>query len=381
LIAGARALTGEDSAEIVVGLLREKYGARGILLTDSGTSALAVAIRSCSQGAKGLPVALPAYCCYDLASAALAANVPVVFYDLDPSTLAPDETTLTSTLARGVSAIVWAHLYGMPVDPGLIKELASRRGTILIEDAAQGIGVEIHEHPAGSLASLSVLSFGRGKGLTGGSGGALLANDQQGLEALESAGTLRPAHNALGDLGRVVAQHAFGRPALYGLLRSLPFLHLGETVFHEPRMPTRPTPVSLAILAATWDASWREAEVRRRHGARLSAALKYCDRFEPLLPPSGSRPGYLRLPVLHRGARPMTTSARHLGIGPSYPLTLNELPSIVDRIAWPVESTQGAAELVRRLVTLPTHSLLQERDLRDLERWIAPARSSWLEPE
>src|SRR6478672_2325433 len=58
------AFSGEQSVHDVSRRLDERYGPHDLTLTDSGTSALALAM-----AAVGGPVALPAFCCFDIATA------------------------------------------------------------------------------------------------------------------------------------------------------------------------------------------------------------------------------------------------------------------------------------------------------------------------
>src|SRR5207247_2360158 len=80
--------------------------------------------------------------------------------------------------------------------------------------------------PLGSLGVVSVLSFGRGKGWTGGRGGALLSrggaggNGGNGNGGGGEGGLWREA----GVLALAAAQWAFARPAAYGIPASLPWL-------------------------------------------------------------------------------------------------------------------------------------------------------------
>ena len=72
----------------VVSTLCERYSATDALLTDSGTSALVLALRKILP--PGGCVAFPGYACIDLTTAALGAGVRVRLYDIDPTTLSPD---------------------------------------------------------------------------------------------------------------------------------------------------------------------------------------------------------------------------------------------------------------------------------------------------
>src|SRR5512134_2129059 len=156
--------------------LRDGLDARAVLGTDSGTTALRLALWAVADGRR-LPIALPAYGCYDLATAAIGAGVRVVLYDIDPDTLGPDPDELHALCAAGVAAIVVAHLFGIPVDMRVVNDVAAAAGVPVIEDAAQGGGAALDGRPLGAWGSLVVLSFGRGKGTTAGRGGALVARD------------------------------------------------------------------------------------------------------------------------------------------------------------------------------------------------------------
>ena len=55
-----------------------------------------------------------------------------------------------------------------------------------------------------------------------------------------------------------------------------------------------------------------------------------------------------------------------LGVMPSYPSTLASLPQVRAQLARVARRLPGAEQLVRELVTLPTHSLLTEGDRKAL---------------
>ena len=277
-------------------------------------------------------------------------------------------------LAAGPCAVVAAHLFGVPVDVEALRGGAEAAGALLVEDAAQGAGARVRGRPAGSLGALGVLSFGRGKGLTGGGGGALLASGRAGEAVLRRArGAVGGARAGWGELARAAAQWALARPALYALPAALPFLGLGETVYRAPSSPGPLSRAAAAVLAAGWEESLREADARRRHAARLLRALRAAG-IEAPRPPADAEPGWLRLPFVARGearARALSPEARRLGIAPGYPRALCDLPGFGERVANACEAFPGARRLAASLVTLPTHSLLSEGDLRRLERWIA----------
>lgn len=375
VIAGAAGLvSGAGPARVaVMASLADAFGASDLILTDSGTGALTLAIRACLAETPGAPVAMPAYSCYDLATAADGAVAPVVLYDLDVATLAPDLESLKRALTRGARIVVLAHLYGIPVDPEPIRAAVAEAGGWLIEDAAQGAGASLRGRPLGSFGDLTVLSFGRGKGNTAGRGGALLARDARALRLLSRARADldRPARGVK-EIAQLKAQWLLGRPTLYGIPASLPFLHLGETVYHPPTRHREMSAVAASTLAVTWPLGEREAVTRRSNAARLLTG--HGVELTPLCIPSGCEPGYLRLPlVASPGARAAAASdeARRLGIMPGYPQALCDLDGFRSRVLSPDDAFPGARVLAERLVTLPTHSLLEEADLLRIESWLA----------
>jgi dTDP-4-amino-4,6-dideoxygalactose transaminase len=379
LCAGARAAIASRNGheqERVVALLRERYAPRDVLLTESGTAALIAAIRAVLHDRLGapLPVAMPGYACYDLATVANGAGAPVFLYDVDPQTLTPDLAQLEVGLRRGVAVVVVAHLYGYPVDVREISRLAAETGAVVIEDAAQAAGATLHGRLAGSWGSLAVLSFSRGKGLTGGSGGALMAQDAVGARLVQLARPLvGQPRRGWKELLAIAAQLLLEHPSVYAIPAALPFLRLGETIYRKPRPLRGPAVASNAMIAATWTLADREVDARRRNAECLLEALEGQPDLAAIRAGAGARPGYLRLPVFaSRGARraAVEPAARRLGIMPAYPKALCDLDDFGAQCVNRDAALPGARLLADRLCTLPTHGRLESADLEELETWI-----------
>jgi len=376
LVAGAGAALGgavRTRAAVVAGLI-DRFAPKGLLLTDSGTSALALALRAAAARAPG-PVALPAYACYDVATAADAAEVDVLLYDLDAGTLTPDAASLRSVLDRGARAVVIAHFYGVPVDLAAVNALLAGYDAVLVEDAAQGAGARHGGRPLGAYGSLGVLSFGRGKGITAGRGGALLANDSDGVAALgPAAERLNPGRTSAIEPVALLAQWLLARPALYGIPAALPFLGLGDTIYRSPHHPREMASFALGVLSRSLASADQEAKARRANAARLLAAVgRAGGGVTAVHSPAAALPGYLRLPLLvsePERERFRSSAARRLGIMPAYPGTLAELQGF-GRARNRSERFPGARKLVASLFTLPTHGRLTQGDVAALERWIA----------
>ncbi len=361
LVAGFAAATAirTDERLRLAAALTTRYAASEAILTDSGTSALVLALRATVP--KGGAVALPAYACIDLTSAALGSGVRVRLYDVDPLTLSPDLDSLRKTVARGVDAIVVAHLFGYAADVAGARTIADEHGLPLIEDAAQGAGGSIFGEKLGSFGDLTILSFGRGKGLTGGSGGALLVRGKRPSGAIIEAGANLPGGSSgLSDVTRLAAQWMLGRPALYGLPASIPALRLGEMVFRPPRPPRGISRAAATLVIGAIALDEYELRVRRAHAAQILWSLRSTN-VAPIHAIAQSEPGYLRLAVLDR--RGSARSRRSLGIARGYPMTLDQHAELQPLLVAGERAGLGSLELRDRLLTVPTHSYVHAPDV------------------
>ena len=364
-----------DGAPEVERQLATRFASSRIVLTDSGTSALTLAMQLADAG-RNLPVALPAYGCFDLATAADGAGLRAVLYDVDPTTLAPNAESLAAALALAPASVVVAHFYGVPVDTRRIRAQVEAAGALLIDDAAQGIGALVDGRPAGLGGALGVLSFGRGKGVTGGGGGALLVPNDSPCIAQSRALALTPAAAGwFGSLAKGGAQWLLARPSLYAIPSSLPFLGLGETRYHAPHAVTAMPSFALGVLSVTAGLADTEIATRRAHAERLRRVARDAGWEVPHLR-DGLEPGWLRLPLMLPMSVAPETIPRHLGVTRGYPQSLADLSGFGERTLLPAARYPGARALAARLVTLPTHGQVRERDLAALERWLRAPQSA-----
>jgi perosamine synthetase len=353
-----------DASDRVRNALAAEFDATQVLLTDSGTSALVLALRMFAKA--GAPVAMPAYACVDLIAAARRADVRVRLFDVDPHTLSPDMDSLQRVLAEGVSAVVIAHLYGFPADMPSVMKMARAAGVPVIEDAAQHAGATVAEDPVGSFGDVTVLSFGRGKGTTAGSGGALLRRrtiDDRGNFPSSSL----PSTPSAGVLAITAATWILGRPSSYGIPASIPSLHLGETVYHDAAEPRRMSRAAVILLDRTLPGMRRAASARQATALILLDAADQSRNIETVRAIETGESGYLRFPVMLRDD-PRDNVA--LGIARGYPNPLSLEPQIQPCLIASHEPLHGAHELARRLVTLPTHHMVTTFDRAELSSWL-----------
>ena len=360
--------------DTVVRILCERYDASDALLTDSGTSALVLALLAVVP--PGGTVAYPGYACIDLTAAAVRAGIRVRLYDLDPTTLSPDLESVQRVISRGVDAIVVAHLYGYPADVEAVRDIAALHGVLVIEDAAQGAGGKLHGARLGSLADISILSFGRGKGTTAGSGGAVLV--RTGLLAEWARKTRAALLASRGRGGRQIvnlaAQWMLSHPDVYRLPASIPALKLGEMIYHRAGTPRAISAAAAAILPTALKLDDAEVARRRVHALRLLPCLNGSSRLRPVGSVRGGEPGYLRLACIDTTgeARPRPS----LGALRGYPLTLDQHEQLKPCLVAGEKPGLGSVLLRDNLFTLPTHSRVAAPDLARIVDWIGGSGSN-----
>lgn len=390
LIRGARAVFTRDVfyTDVVKTHLREKYDAHQIILTDSGTSALTLALSAVCANTNRHPtghpsaqptVAMPAYACADLITAAQGANVSIRLYDTDPHTLSPDLDSIARIMSGGadgespIDAIVVAPLFGYPVDTTGVRAVV---GDIpIIEDAAQAAGGILNSERIGAMGDFTVLSFGRGKGTTAGGGGALLIRNTVSHpdQALSQSRGIK-------NLLVTFAIWMIGRPATYSIPANIPMLRLGETVYKTPSPVSGLSKSGVGILSHSLEIETGAVNKRKENAKNLqraftgtkpsrSGVIKY------ISPVSSGESGYLRLPVLLTGLQEADISShlqagRRLGITRGYPKTLDEYLEIVPLLKRDDQPLSGAKRLASELITLPTHHFLNSEDLNLLKTWL-----------
>jgi dTDP-4-amino-4,6-dideoxygalactose transaminase len=163
-----RALEAEFAAAI---------GVRFCLATNSGTSALHLALAAAGVGA-GDEVIIPALSFVATAHAVLQQGATPVFVDIDPASYTMRPADAAARVTPRTRAIVPVHLHGLPADMDAINAMAARAGLAVIEDAAQAHGARYHGRPVGTLAAMAAFSLNSTKNLPAGEGGLFVTDDE-----------------------------------------------------------------------------------------------------------------------------------------------------------------------------------------------------------
>jgi perosamine synthetase len=158
----------------------------------------------------------------------------VVLCDVEPDTLDFNFAELEGLINEEVLCVVPTHLFGRPADVDRVKRLCEGTGVVVVEDAAQAMGGQSGGRLLGTLGDVAFFSLGRGKNITCGTGGVILARSLPVIEAIKAEYATLP-EAPRGEVARnwleMVIMRLFIHPLLYWLPAGLPFLRLGETTF------------------------------------------------------------------------------------------------------------------------------------------------------
>jgi hypothetical protein len=149
-------------------------------------------------------------------------------------------------------------------------------------------------------------------------------------------------------------------PRFYWLPESLPFLHLGETVFHPMTSITSFPAERLVYLSANVCAYWERQQQVTLNGKQLIPELMLSNLTDlPMLCCTDILPPLIRYPFLaptKEKADSIYSNSKRYGLGVSrmYQKPLNEIPGLKElfKTQGPFPNSKEFADL---LLTFPTH--------------------------
>jgi perosamine synthetase len=106
------------------------------------------------------------------------------FARVDPLTLTLSPRGVRDAITAKTKAILAVDMFGNPADMLCLREIADEHDLWLIADASQSIGAKRDGLPASAAADAVVLSFGTGKGVEAGDGGAVITNNRSLYEKI-----------------------------------------------------------------------------------------------------------------------------------------------------------------------------------------------------
>lgn len=162
----------------------EITGAKKVLMTTSGTSALEMAALL-ADIKSGDEVIMPSYTFVSTANAFVLRGATIVFVDIRPDTMNIDENLIEDAITEKTRAIVPVHYGGVACEMDTIRDIAKRHNLVVVEDAAQGVMSFYKGRALGSIGDFGCYSFHETKNYSMGEGGAVLVNHEKNVERAE----------------------------------------------------------------------------------------------------------------------------------------------------------------------------------------------------
>ena len=308
----------------------------------NGTAALHVALEALEIGPGDRVLTTP-FSFVATANAIRLAGAEPIFADVDPETYNLDPEAVEDTLRRTdeVAAVLAVHLYGRPAPMDRLSTIASEYDVDLIEDAAQAHGAELGGRRVGSVGDVACFSFYPTKNMTTGEGG-MITTDRP--EVAEAAARFVNHGRGVAPGGRSGYEH----------------LEVG----HNLRM----TSIAAAMGLVQLEKLPRFVRARRQNAAWLTEALADVPVETPSDPRDG-RHAYHQYTITHDDRDGLAAHLEDVGVstGVYYPTPIHEQPAYAG-----VETSAPVAErLARRVLSLPVHPGLTERDVARVAESVA----------
>jgi perosamine synthetase len=164
-----------------------KVGSKYAVVTNSGTSALAMALIALNIGPED-EVIVPALSWIATAQAVAFTGAKPIFCDVEESNPILDIERVSALITEKTKAVIPVHYNGRVVDTLKLKKLLNKKGIHLVEDVCKGMfsyNLDISEKFAGSFADIACFSLGMVSLVSGSYGGVCVTNNEELYEKLK----------------------------------------------------------------------------------------------------------------------------------------------------------------------------------------------------
>jgi dTDP-4-amino-4,6-dideoxygalactose transaminase len=152
---------------------------------NTGTVAIQAALKAVGIQ-PGDEVLVPAYTWEGTVGPVLLVNAVPVFVDVDPDTYCIDAKLIEQAITPKTRAILPVHLGMRFADLDAIMTIAEKRNLKVVEDCAHVHGGMWRGKGAGSIGDVGAFSFQSSKLITCGEGGAVITNNLEYFERMQS---------------------------------------------------------------------------------------------------------------------------------------------------------------------------------------------------
>lgn len=169
---------GEFTKELL-NLIKAKYG----VFAPNGTLALYLGLRALGIKA-GDEVLVPDFTFYASATSVEMCGAKPVFVEVNRKNFQIDVRLAEKWLTKKTKAIMPVHIYGTSVEMDSVVKFSKKHNLLIIEDAAESLGVSYKGKHTGTFGQVGCFSFFADKTITTAEGGFVVTNDYNIYENL-----------------------------------------------------------------------------------------------------------------------------------------------------------------------------------------------------
>jgi perosamine synthetase len=148
------------------------------VFAPNGTLALYLGLRAIGIGQSD-EVLVPDFTFIASANSIEMTGASPVFVDVDRTYYQMDIKACEKALSKRTKAIMPVHIYGMAANMDKIMDFANKNGLLVIEDAAQALGVTHNSKHCGTFGDVGCFSFFADKTITTAEGGFVVTNSDK----------------------------------------------------------------------------------------------------------------------------------------------------------------------------------------------------------
>jgi len=365
-----------NCSELLENAVKYYTNAKHCYFFNSGRTALVFILKALSKQTDTArnEVVIPAYTCFSVPAAIARSGLKIRLMDIDPMTMDYNYDKLFNIDFTKVLAVIAGSLFGIISDWQKLWSIARDKGVFLIDDAAQSMGSSYEGKPSGILGDVGFCSLGRGKNLSTYSGGILLTNDDKIADSIkEEMLNLRKCSYSceMNSLILIFLYSLLLKPWLYWIPDIIPFLGLGKTIFDMNFHLDKLTDIQACLGNNLYSKLNDFNQKRIDNSKKLTEGILKLERYKIPGYFDTRCPIYLRFPLLasNKSKRDeVIDSLRRIGISASsmYPSTIRQIPGIDKHLTSPESDFPGAQIVVDRLLALPTHSYISDKDIHKM---------------
>jgi perosamine synthetase len=330
---------------------------------------------------------VPAYTCAIVFEVILRLGLRPVLVDVNPETYNVNPSLISKAITSKTRAIIPIHLFGQPCEMGEVMDIAEKHDLYVIEDVAQALGAEYKNMKVGTFGDLAIFSFGPGKSITSGQGGALVVNNPELEENAKEFQTKLKMPDLNWNLmitRNILAMKMFSKQYLYGAVRArledslmtgdeeivencIKIVQKGKSAsLHETIRLSKMPHVSAVIARMQLKKLDLFNDKRRRNAEELTSLLSNAtDSIQ--LPKTGQNGAYTftryTIRLLKHAREPLMTWLLRRGIDTEKPY--DYLPHLLK--ALPVDGP-NTEKLANSTLTLPNHPLVGTNDTTQIAK-------------